>query len=499
VLGALGAVGGAAAIGGAGTAALLWDHERPGESALVAGALDAKVGWEVRYDDGPGDTLEERVPPDGLDPGADPCEVLADASDRQRPVVDLSDVKPGDAGSVSFRLALCSNPGLVGLTGSLREDDERGLTDPERDDPDEYSDDDAPTTGSSPTLTLENDRLRATVSADLSGGFAGQPWLFTPPDGRDRDVLFFEIYALRDDDARADAATGAFAPAFPPTGVPGTRYPATFEVTVDGVALAVTRAFTLDPVDALLTVDYRFENVGDGTLADLRYTQYVDFDLGPSIGGDRGTFRVDADRDLDYVRQSRQSPEESVVAGFGASRRSVGHAVGRALPVLNRVFSPARLPGTDRHEGDVSFALEYSLGRLAPGEAATLTTAYALARDPALLEPLLLKPRLPLGGGDLTDAVEVTVRVRRAGTDDPGPVVFEGSLAHLLALAASGPGLSLRGPDPGSECFAPSPAVHDVTVDWRLPVDHANELQSDAVGFDLGLAAEQCRHDPGRR
>ncbi len=32
---------------------------------------------------------------------------------------------------------------------------------------------------------------------------------------------------------------------------------------------------------------------------------------------------------------------------------------------------------------------------------------------------------------------------------------------------------------------------------WWLPADHANELQTDAVAFDLGVRAEQCRHNDG--
>jgi len=31
---------------------------------------------------------------------------------------------------------------------------------------------------------------------------------------------------------------------------------------------------------------------------------------------------------------------------------------------------------------------------------------------------------------------------------------------------------------------------------WWLPVDHGNEVQTDSVAFDLGFYAEQCRHNP---
>jgi hypothetical protein len=32
---------------------------------------------------------------------------------------------------------------------------------------------------------------------------------------------------------------------------------------------------------------------------------------------------------------------------------------------------------------------------------------------------------------------------------------------------------------------------------WWVPVDHGNEIQSDSATFDLGLYAEQCRHNDG--
>jgi predicted ribosomally synthesized peptide with SipW-like signal peptide len=38
---------------------------------------------------------------------------------------------------------------------------------------------------------------------------------------------------------------------------------------------------------------------------------------------------------------------------------------------------------------------------------------------------------------------------------------------------------------------------HCVGFAWWLPVDHANEIQTDSVTFDLGFYAEQCRHNDG--
>jgi predicted ribosomally synthesized peptide with SipW-like signal peptide len=52
-------------------------------------------------------------------------------------LVEISDVKPGDFGEVTFSLHLCGNPGYVWVTGELGANLENGLTEPEADDPDE--------------------------------------------------------------------------------------------------------------------------------------------------------------------------------------------------------------------------------------------------------------------------------------------------------------------------------------------------------------------------
>jgi hypothetical protein len=49
---------------------------------------------------------------------------------------------------------------------------------------------------------------------------------------------------------------------------------------------------------------------------------------------------------------------------------------------------------------------------------------------------------------------------------------------------------------PGRQCFPNSTTAY-VGFEWWLPVDHANEIQSDSVSFDLGFYAEQCRHNDG--
>lgn len=56
--------------------------------------------------------------------------------------------------------------------------------------------------------------------------------------------------------------------------------------------------------------------------------------------------------------------------------------------------------------------------------------------------------------------------------------------------------LAANGLSDDRECFDAS-TTHHLGLRWELPVDHANELQTDSVRFDLGFYTEQCRHNSG--
>jgi len=179
VLGAMGVIGGGAALGGAGTMAFFSDEENFANNQLQAGSLDMKAAYSAHYSDwspDEGDGVEVRMwdgpagttgTADDLESGEtglpandawlvavdDPDKFLAntqtgadgdascqdgtDADDLDQPVIDLDDVKPGDFGEVTFDFALCDNPGYVWLTGALRSAAENGLTEPEEKDDDE--------------------------------------------------------------------------------------------------------------------------------------------------------------------------------------------------------------------------------------------------------------------------------------------------------------------------------------------------------------------------
>ncbi|MEZ3117174.1 SipW-dependent-type signal peptide-containing protein [Halobaculum sp. MBLA0147] len=76
--------------------------------------------------------------------------------------------------------------------------------------------------------------------------------------------------------------------------------------------------------------------------------------------------------------------------------------------------------------------------------------------------------------------------------------ITSGTLREVLAELSSGNGIPLDA-DSRSEprdCY-PNSTTRHVAFAWWLPVDHANEVQTDSVTFDLGFYTEQCRHNDG--
>ena len=184
-LAALGSVGIASAGAGVGTTAFFSDRETFENNRLTAGTLDMTVGWveqysdwssdestgvSVRMYDGADDTgdasdladgetgfpaddawliavddaaqFQANATEEGVAMPESPCggsNVPAALSNQggDRPVVDIEDVKPGDFGLVTFEFALCDNPGYVWLNAGIEGVAENGLTEPERQAPNE--------------------------------------------------------------------------------------------------------------------------------------------------------------------------------------------------------------------------------------------------------------------------------------------------------------------------------------------------------------------------
>jgi len=650
-LAALGTIGAASAGAGLGTSAYFSDQETFENNQLVAGELDLKVSWDEHYSDWMGDeteharmpeegetpdlslpaadedgmpielvfsdrsafmdaTRQERFPEGGLG-NADPCTALADVGDDDMdvPVIDISDVKPGDFGEVTFDFAACNNPALLWMNGGLVEEGENGFTEPESDDPDEDQaslwplallgavpalggddeDDVAEMTdvdaavetesassdaddssdrrsalrngaaaagagaagmaaaskaasaasskgGDDPTdpdgpydVDIDNGTLDVTVGELGSGtSVQGDDWVFTKSGGSDVGTLYRETFGFRDGTGpHVDAETnGSLDSGFPSSVSPGNTASGDITIPVETqggptVTLEVTRNVTLDPNEPTLRVSYDVTNPsGSGaTFSDLRLSQYIDYDIG-SVSDDQGRYFIDEERGCEFISQS-SDPDDPTFAGFTGNRFSVNHDLrkygissdfgqGNFRSSDTDFNNDDRFPdsGTD----DVTLAMEWSLGDLAPGDTASLETSFVYNETEAEFEQELCEESdpepEPTGGPELADKLRA-----RAWYDDgnnvheDGETVFiEGPLREVLNRLSSGNGVPLSGNQPapqggGSDtsrdCYSEAPDVHYVAFQWWLPIDHGNEVQGDSVTFDLGFYTEQCRHNDG--
>ncbi|WP_255150864.1 hypothetical protein [Halorarius halobius] len=97
--------------------------------------------------------------------------------DQTRPLVELTDVKPGDFGEVTFSVHLFDNPGYLWLDGRVLENAENAVTEPERKDPDE---DDAVGVGTAWSGELL-DEIRAVVWHDDGDNVVDETeWVYSP-------------------------------------------------------------------------------------------------------------------------------------------------------------------------------------------------------------------------------------------------------------------------------------------------------------------------------
>lgn len=125
VLGTLGAMGVAAAGAGVGTTALFSDEEEFGNNSVAAGELDLKVAWRrvISAELAAATGAAEAVTSDDF---PNPTNTV------DAPIVDLSDLKPGDGGHIEFFFQIDDNPGYLSLLGATQADEENGQPEPEQ-------------------------------------------------------------------------------------------------------------------------------------------------------------------------------------------------------------------------------------------------------------------------------------------------------------------------------------------------------------------------------
>ncbi|WP_257628344.1 vWA domain-containing protein [Haloplanus salinarum] len=100
---------------------------------------------------------------------------------------------------------------------------------------------------------------------------------------------------------------------------------------------------------------------------------------------------------------------------------------------------------------------------------------------------------------DIRDTARQIARDVAAGGAGGEEYIFRGeTLADAIDRLSDGNGIPLDGDrtTEGRQCFDAS-ATHCFGFSWWVPIDHGNEIQSDAASFDIGFYTEQCRHNDG--
>jgi predicted ribosomally synthesized peptide with SipW-like signal peptide len=530
-LAALGSIGVASAGAGLGTSAYFSDQETFENNSLVAGSLDLKVDWEEHYSDWSADEsegLEYEVmmeePEDGEyvalpdpqnpliwvheedletfmdntsveafpDPdddgiqGAegfeyDACEQGADTpedldprpdtalrtlnedtyteEDGVKPLIYLEDVKPGDFGEATLSFHICDNPGYVWLNGELVDASENGLTEPEADDPDE---------GEGVELL---DAIQTTWWYDedgdnvLDGGEAAED-------------LCVQIVL---DASGSMTATDGDGVSRNQEAIDGAQQLAE-EIITAGGSVGVT-FFSAAGYSGGAQVQ---QSVADAGATDVGTTQTVVSNL-PANGGSTaiGEGIETADEDLANCDEGDRTIQIVVTDG----QNNTGTNPSTAADDVTG-------DDADDYTGEI-----FAIGTGGASEASLLSFA---------------RPSDDVHAEFADDLAAVIANLSQVILGEK--VFFRGSLGDALAALADGNGIPLDGnrttnfdevpgdglndaapSDPTSdarECFVNS-IEHYIGFAWYLPVDHANEIQSDSVEFDLGFYTEQCRHNTG--
>jgi predicted ribosomally synthesized peptide with SipW-like signal peptide len=536
ILGSLGAIGGAAALGGASTMAFFSDEETLANNQLVAGELDLKVDWEEHYsdwsddesaglddavamtdgdpanvpdgyvglpdptepliavssndlstfmdntaveaypdpnDDGvqdsfagsPGETTEAGVgyicedgadTPEDLDPtggtgtglrtetlasDAARGEATVDDNGDPLPVIDIADVKPGDFGELTLSYHLCDNPGYVYLQAANVQSSENGYTEPERKDDDESGDADGD--GEDDTTELL-DEIQTTwwydedgdnvLDTDGGGGAAEEVDLM---------IAFDTSGSMDDEDGKLPSAK-------------------------DGAKTLV-------------------DSVGAGVDVGL-----VDFDSSASVVESLGSSKSSIKSTIDSFSAFGGTDVGSGINEAQDELTNNGRSSARNVMVLltNGQSSSGRSEATNAKDARTTI---YGI-------------AYGSGADENLIEDISSPPKTDDGSitsadrfafaGGQADIGTIFGDIGGRITGGGERVFFRGSLRESLNLLSTDDGFLLDS-DPSTEepdPFEPS-TTNYIGFAWYLPVNHANEIQTDSVGFDLALYTEQARHN----
>jgi predicted ribosomally synthesized peptide with SipW-like signal peptide len=548
----LGAVGVASAGAGLGTTAYFNDTESFEGNTLTAGNLDLLVDWQQTYDFGEGRQFISAHPdhdgdgeqsveidgevfnysdfPDETDEDSNganlpvlTCEnipPLSEANFNVDPVtgeemetlVQLSDVKPGDSGEITFSLHLCDNPGYIWMQADNVSESGGAFTEPES----LLQGDDVADLGDAIQATLWYDEdcdnvydpaepVDIMLTLDFSGSMLYDQYggvvsndpitVGTNNYSETTKIDLVELGArqfidfLQNSNADVQVGVAYFdgegsGESFPRTGV----YQ---ELTTD-----------LSAVDASLTnLRQKLANVvtGSGFTAGDKATAPDDGDGNPNpfsnaSGIATGTYIGegvdDAQAELDTNGRSGVAKQNIVLSDGESFNGSGTTSFSSPTDAADDARAASPSPATDIYTINVNGSASTLLAMAGPAGGA--------GGDPVFFN-------------DLDDPLNIpTVFGNLAAQATQEKIIMEGTLADILGELADGNGIPLDGNratlydelndpanDPDRDAFRGDGVMHCVALEWELPFEVGNEIQGDTLAFDLGFYTEQERHNDG--
>jgi predicted ribosomally synthesized peptide with SipW-like signal peptide len=555
VLAGLGAVGLASAGAGLGTSAYFSDRESFENNMLRAGELDLLLDWQQTYDgpasgpmyapagrpyinaypDSDGDGIQDDVPQsfviwskrNGYDLNtpqgkADAVAAFKDAyfadigagGDWEAPLISLDDVKPGDSGEVTMSLHFFDNPAYIQLIGNKTGESENGLTEPEA----EVED--------TPDAGELGDAVDVLVWNDDGDN------IYEPRNGQDVDVvvLFDTSCSMEWADSSAGCRASENTPA--PDKFPQAQAGATAlfeellaEPDVSGLGL---------PADMVPDANVRVALVeyGNDTGVKQPFTQDLDAlrdDISAMSPGNSTELPTALEDAIDLLEDSEADEKCVVIIGDGQPHDSDNNEPGSGSPV-----SP--LPGVSYDDWGATYSVQLTEYIEDTLDANVLTVHYEVEPEVDLATGIDTAyaqgtaPNYDIGSDNDIDTIELfEIMASPASADitDLSRLSFAADrdrlvcvlhrIAHLCAgevpLFAGSLNGALEALDDGvllvgnprvaadSEIDAPTRSVLEwsctyyVGFEWSVDASVGNEIQSDSIEFELGVEAEQARHN----
>ena len=409
-----------------------------------------------------------------------------DENGDPKPIISLDDVKPGDFGELTLSFHLCDNEGYVWLNGRPVTAAENGLTEPEA------SDDDESGLADESYDVNDGDTVQDILDSEIELLDAIQTtWWYDDGDnvfqmgGGGQAVQDVDVVLVLDESG--SISPGEFA-AIQSAAKDFVDLLDTMDQSASvgfATTASVQQGLTTNKQDVKDAIDGA-QSGGSTNIQDAINTAQGELDTNGR--NDADPFIVLLGDGVPTARNTNPSPNDPAIDDFveaGLEAADDAKSAGTRIVTLGFGINPA---------GE-------NVLRSIAGTTPNSETTYAndVYDDEGDYFAAPTEDDLETAFGQIGQVV--------AGGEE---LIFRGSLRQSLSALADGNGIPLDGDrstpfdeiggdddDPNRECFEPSPETHYIGLAWYLPVDHANEIQTDSVSFDVGFYTEQCRHNDG--